>query len=153
MSNTKDCNNIVLQATLSPSLPPSSYIYTRKREKITLHFLNFFLPDITGRSSVIFAIFSRRSRAATPYKMVSPTGSHKAVLYRRWYSESHGHDTLWVGHIYFEICNMIGSRIGDDIACRSLDVSARVGRTMITNTTANMLFKLSSIRPNNSPGI
>ena len=57
MSNTKDCNNIVLQATLSPSLPPSSYIYTRKREKITLHFLNFFLPDITGRSSVIFAIF------------------------------------------------------------------------------------------------
>ena len=48
---------------------------------------------------------------------------------------------------------MIGSRIGDDIACRSLDVSARVGRTMITNTTANMLFKLSSIRPNNSPGI
>ena len=52
MSNTEDSNNIILQATLSPSLPPSSYIYTRLREKITLHFLNFFLPDITGRSSV-----------------------------------------------------------------------------------------------------
>ena len=52
MSNTEDCNNIILQATLNPSLTPSSYIYTRKRKKITLHFLNFFLPDITGRSSV-----------------------------------------------------------------------------------------------------